>query len=285
MNGRRLLFPICASVLALAPPISGGNSAEAALRVHIYRFVDHSRTIRLPDGRRVPRELVTAVWYPAAPGRYPLVVFGHGFALTPATYSLLLRAWAAAGYVVAAPVFPLGNTNAPGGPNESDIVNQPRDMSFVISRMLKALRGRIDESRIAVAGHSDGAVTALAVAYDSRYRDRRIRAAIILSGASPRGMGPFPAGGPPILAEQGTADPINAPTNTSSFFARARRPKFLLWLEGASHRPPFTEQQPQLGIVERTTIAFLNHFLGGKPLRTLLVAAQPRALARLVADP
>jgi dienelactone hydrolase len=285
MIGRRLLFPICACVLALAPSVSGARSAEGAVRVRVYRFVDRSRTIRLPDGRRVPRELVTDVWYPAVAGRYPLVVFGHGFALTPATYSLLLRAWAAAGYVVAAPVFPLGNANAPGGPNESDIVNQPRDMSFVISRMVAVLPGSIDASRIAVAGHSDGAVTALAVAYDSRYRDRRVRAAIILSGASPGGMGSFPAGGPPLLTEQGTADPINAPANTAGFFARARPPKFLLWLQGASHRPPFTEQQPQLGIVERTTIAFLNHFLRGKPLRPLIDAARPHALARLVSDP
>jgi hypothetical protein len=61
------------------------------------------------------------------------VIFGHGFAVTPGIYTPLLQYWARAGYVVAAPIFPLGNANAPGGPNESDLVNQPRDMSFVIT--------------------------------------------------------------------------------------------------------------------------------------------------------
>jgi dienelactone hydrolase len=269
----------CALVLATAA------SASSAIRIRTYRFVDHSRTIALPDGRRVPRPLVTVVRYPAAPGRYPLVVFGHGFALAPADYARLLNAWAIAGYVVAAPVFPLGNRNAPGGPRESDIVNQPRDMSFVITRVLAVLKKSVDQARIAVAGHSDGAVTALAVAYGARYRDSRVDAAIVMSGATLAGMGAFAKRGPPLLATQGTADPINAPANTSVYFAEAPRPKFLLWLEGASHRPPYTTEQPQLALVERVTIAFLNHYLKDRPLRALFEAARPVSLARLVSDP
>jgi dienelactone hydrolase len=270
----------------------GVGSAPPALQVRVFRFVDRSRTIRLPDGRRVPRTLVTVVRFPAAGGPYPLIVFGHGYALTPAAYAGLLRAWAEAGYVVAAPVFPLGNANSPGGPDESDLVNQPRDMSVVITRLLDlnsrangALGGRIDPSRIAVAGHSDGAETALAVAYDHRYRDRRIRAAIVLSGAALPGMGPFPQRGPPLLAVQGTADTTNAPANTSAYFGLAQRPKFLLWLLGASHLPPYTEQQPQLGIVEHATTAFLDHYLKGRPLGALGEAARRPGLTRLTADP
>ena len=274
-----------AAIVACAVALATAAGASSAIRIHTYRFVDHSRTITLPDGRRVPRPLVTVLRFPAAPGQYPLVVFGHGFALSPTDYAPLLTAWAKAGYVVAAPVFPLGNRNAPGGPRESDIVNQPRDMSFVMTRVLAALKGTIDPAKIAVAGHSDGAVTALAVAYGARYRDRRIAAAIVMSGATLTGMGRFPRHGPPLLATQGTADPINAPANTSEFFALAPRPKFLLWLEGASHRPPYTTQQPQLGLIERVTIAFLDHYLKGRPLRALVEAARPPALARLVADP
>ena len=280
----------CAIGVGSAPPVAW--PAPPALQVRVFRFVDHSRTIRLPDGRRVPRMLVTVVRFPAAGGPYPLIVFGHGYALTPATYAGLLRAWAEAGYVVAAPVFPLGNANAPGGPDESDLVNQPRDMSVVITRLLDlnsrangVLGGRIDPSRIAVAGHSDGAETALAVAYDHRYRDRRIGAAIVLSGAALPGMGPFPQRGPPLLAVQGTADTTNSPANTSAYFGLAQRPKFLLWLLGASHLPPYTEQQPQLGIVEHATTAFLDHYLKGRPLRALGEAAQRPGLTRLTADP
>jgi predicted dienelactone hydrolase len=276
----------------VSPPLAGASPGALAYRVRHFRFVDRSRTIRLPDGRQVPRSLETVVRYPAAGGSYPLIVFGHGYALTPARYAGLLRAWTEAGYVVAAPLFPLGNAAAPGGPNESDLINQPKDMSFVIAKLLalnartgKVLSGKIDSSRIAIAGHSDGAETALAVAYDHRFRDPRVRAAIVLSGAALPGMGGFPLNGPPLLAVQGTADPINAPSNSAGFFRLARRPKFLLWLLGASHLPPYTDQQPQLGIVERATTAFLDHYLKGRPLRAFEQAAERPALTRLIADP
>jgi pimeloyl-ACP methyl ester carboxylesterase len=285
----RCLAVAGAAALAFAPPAA---PASPAINVRVLRFVDHSRSIRLPDGRRVPRTIETVVRYPTASGAYPLVVFGHGFALTPATYGRLLDAWAEAGYVVAAPAFPLGNAGAPGGPNESDIVNQPRDMSFVITRLLAlnaqpkgVLEGSIEPSRIAVAGHSDGAVTALAVAYGRRYGDSRVRAAIVLSGAMLAGMGPLARTGPPLLAMQGTADPINPPSATSSYFDLVSRPKFLVWLLGASHRHPYTDQQPQLAVVERATIAFLDHYLKGLPLAAFTAAAQRPGVTRLVADP
>jgi dienelactone hydrolase len=233
----------------------------------------------------VARPLATVVRYPAAGGPYPLVVFGHGFALTPADYGRLLTAWAEAGFVVAAPVFPLGNANAPGGATESDLVNQPRDMSFVITRVLAALGGRVDPSRIAVAGHSDGGITALAVAYDRRFRDPRIRAAIVLSGARLAGMGPFPPRGPALLGVQGTADDLNAPATTAAYFALAPRPKFLLWLVGASHLRPYTDEEPQLGVVEQATIAFLDLALKGGSLTAFERAATRPGLTRLDAEP
>lgn len=255
-----------------------------AVGERVLTFVDPSRLIRLPDRRPQPRRLVTVVRYPEhVRGPFPLVVFGHGFAVTPAYYFRLLRAWTQAGYVVAAPVFPLGNAHARGGPDEADIVNQPRDMSFVITRMLAAsadrrnpLAGLIDPRRIVVSGQSDGGETALAVAYDRYYLDRRVRAAIILSGAQIPGSGgfAFPAQSPPLLAAQGTADTTNQPRFTYAFFRIAPRPKYLLKLLGAGHLPPYTHQQPQLSIVERVTIAFLDRYMKGIP----------GAISRLVAD-
>src|SRR5581483_8676683 len=186
---------------------------------HVLHWVDTSRTIKLPHRKREYRPVTTEFWYPPARdgnGPFPLLVFGHGFASTPWWYRRILRAWAAAGYVVAAPIFPLGNENAPGGPNESDIVNQPGDMSFVITRVLAAsasatspFSGLVDPNKVAVAGQSDGAMTAFATAYESPWRDDRVHAALVLSGAI---LGPHryvKHTGVPLLAVQGTADRIN----------------------------------------------------------------------------
>ncbi len=241
-----------------------------AVGLRVLRFVDTSRSIVL-EGKSEPRTLLTEVRYPAlgspgatdvydAPaarvdGPFPLVVFGHGFDVAPAQYAPLLQSWAHAGYVVAAPTFPGENPAVPGGPNESDLVNQPGDMRFVISRMLAEsagsgpLSGLLDPSRIAVAGHSDGGDTALAVAYDSRFRAPHVGAAIVLSGAEIPAEGEFvfPTGGPPLLATQGTADTVNLPSATNAFFEAAHSPKYLLSLLGAEHLPPYTQQGPQAG--------------------------------------
>jgi dienelactone hydrolase len=283
-----------------------------AVGLRVMRLIDTSRAITLANGSTQPRALVTYVRYPAlgspgaadvqgAPaagafGPFPLVVFGHGFDVTPSIYAHLLHTWAQAGYVVVAPVFPLESPSAPGGPNESDLTNQPADLRFVISRMLASsslgsdpLAGIIDPSAIAVTGQSDGGDTALAVAYDARYRDPRVSAAVILSGAEIPATGSFtfPPAGPPLLATQGTADPINPPNLTEAFFEAAGRPKYLLRLLGAKHLPPYTTQQPQLGIVERVTLAFLDGYLKRSPaqLKRLAPLGNVPGTASLLAAP
>ncbi len=290
---------------------AGSSPTSFAVGLRLLRLVDTSRTIELPNGTSEPRPLLTEVRYPAlgatdrtdlldapaarADGPFPLVVFGHGFAVTPALYARLLQSWARAGYVVAAPVFPLENANAPGGPNESDLINQPADMRFVISALLGAsagsgpLAGLVDTKDIAVAGQSDGGDTALAVAYDPNYRDPHVKAAVILSGAEMPGAGgfTFAPGSPPLLATQGTADTVNLPSFTNVFFDAAQRPKYLLSLIGAEHLPPYSDQQPQLAIVERVTISFLDGYLkhGSYALARLASLGDVPGTASMLAEP
>lgn len=270
---------------ALPPPALLPASTAVGLRV--LTFVDHTRVARFHTGAVTPRTLVTQIRYPAlgppgaddlrdAPpltgaGPFPLIVFGPGFGETPTPYARLLDAWARAGFVVAAPLFPLTQLHVPGGRRQRDLINQPADMRFVTTRMLQENRlsasflyNLIAPHLIAVAGQSDGAATALADALDPEFADPRVRAAVILAGAELTSIDDdihFPAHGPALLAAQGTRDELNEPAATQRYFDLAPRPKFLLTLLGAAHFPPYTTQQPYLGVVERVTIAFLDHYL------------------------
>lgn len=273
--------------LAVAITFALATSSAASTRsvhVRLLTFVDRSRAAHYTDGHTGPRVLVTSIRLPVGRGPFPLLVFAHGFALTPAPYARLLDDWARAGYVVASPFFPVERAGAPGGPSESDLGNEPGDIRFVVTQTERALPSLVDPRRIAVAGQSDGAEAALAVAYDRRFRDPRIDAAMILSGAAFPGFTRPPRGAPPLLAVQGTADPINPPAATSAYFALMPRPKFLLWLVGASHLPPYTTDDAWALLVQSATIAFLDHYLRAAPLAPLRRVARS-SLARLSADP
>jgi fermentation-respiration switch protein FrsA (DUF1100 family) len=327
-----LVLAVIAAALALSPgstrrePMGAARAASSApaqtpqapprptsyaVGLEVQRLVEPGRTVTYRNGVTEPRALETYIRYPAegpssdtdvvgapparADGPFPLVVFGHGYEETPETYKLLLESWARAGFVVAAPAFPLENADAPGGADEEDLVNQPADMRFVISHLLAesasgsgTLGGLLSPSAVAASGQSDGGDTALAVGYGHLDRDPRVKAVIVLSGAE----GPFregiefPPGSPPLLATQGSADPINHPYETSEFFTAARPPKFLLSLEGASHLPPYTYEQPQLGVVEHVTISFLRAYLenAARALQRLPSVGNVPGVATLAAD-
>jgi len=279
---------VAAAVVAAAAagrPAPGSDPGLTPIHRRAFAFVDRSRRARFSNGSSAPRALRTQVLLPAGHGRFPLVVFCHGFALTPGIYVPLLDAWVRAGFVVAAPAFPVERPGAPGGPSRADLPNEPRDVSFVLTRLLRALRGVVDPRAVAVAGQSDGAVAAFSVAYDPRYRDPRVNAAVVMSGAPLAGFAAPADGAPPLLAVQGTADPFNAPRVTAAYFRELRPPKFLLWLLGASHLPPYTTSDRWEAAVAAATTAFLRHYLRAAPLRPLLAAGDRPGVARLVARP
>ena len=239
----------------------------------------------LPSGAPA-RSLPTIIRYPAlgsatrgpahgltpaaGAGPFGLIVFSQGYNYPAEGYAGLLNAWARAGYVVADPTFPETDPSAPGGPNESDIVNHPRDLRYVITQLLAAARrpssrlhGLVNPSGVAIAGQSDGGDVSLATAANTCCRDLRVRAAVILSGAELAAFGGryYAAGSPPMLVTQGDADPINVPGCSVRLYDQAPAPKYYLDMFGQSHLPPYTEPGRVRDHVTTTVLGFLGHYL------------------------
>jgi fermentation-respiration switch protein FrsA (DUF1100 family) len=193
------------------------------------------------------RTLPTTVYSPAAgtaDGPYPLIAFAHGYGATAETYADLLEHWASAGYVVAAPTFPLSSGRSPCGAIAGDVVNQPEDMSFVITSVLKEadqssgpLAGLVDGEHIGAAGHSNGGITTYGLVGNTKLRDDRISAAAILAGTAqnyPKGKYDL-AHLPPVLFVHGTDDALVPYAAAIKGFNAARGPKGLLSITAGDH--------------------------------------------------
>jgi alpha-beta hydrolase superfamily lysophospholipase len=222
-------------------------------------------TLRLHDRTR-GRALETVVRLPdTAAGPAPLIVFGHGFYGHPRKFGKLLGAWADAGFVVAAPAFPLTNDTVEK-PVFDDVVNQPRDVRFVVDELLRTdeVGPRVDPERLAVAGFSLGAVTALAVGFNSDHRDARVRAVVSLAGCFwPELGGSYEMTATALLVVHGTADGVVSYASGEEIYRVARSPKALVTLEDGLHEQLFEDEAgPDAGAVDTTT-AFWRLFLNG----------------------
>jgi hypothetical protein len=341
---RRLVFPIEA-VLVLAAVLVTPVGAETGHRsqavpsqqfgVGIARctFVDHSRSVLNYSSRpfrvlSASRTLVTEIRYPtqqnagepaevhgalpvARSGGYPMVVFAHGYDVTPDTYAALLDAWARAGFVVVAPIFPdesAFEVAAQHGANtEDDLANEPGDLVFVTKQVLQTsnvesstcpiLNGLVDPSEIALAGHSDGAQAVGMLAYDhgldpqgENYASLRTgisyRSVIILSGAEDIAQSyADEASRPDLLVVQSLADQCNPARFGVHLYDAIRQPnKWFLELLTAHHLPPFDgADAPAFGVATAVTIRFLQWSLQGdvSPNNLVVVGNERPAIARM----
>jgi dienelactone hydrolase len=281
-----------AALVVSAVPVAASaatHRAPYAIGLHWYTFVDPSRPT--PPNGSYPgaptRTLPTLLIYPAegdpagpaaqnAPpvehGKgFPLLVFSHGSGGdSTSRLADLTERLVRAGFVVAAPTFPLSSAGAPGGTTSADYVNQPGDVKFVITQVLNLARDdhhlgkTIDRHRIGVIGNSLGAVTTLGVAANSCCLDPRIDAAVALWG----GEAPFPGGSffsgptPPLMLAHGTADARLPYVLSVIAYGHALSPKAFLTLEGAPHNPFFPPwHEPTI----RSVVDFLDGFLDHDP--------------------
>ncbi|HWE67971.1 MAG TPA: hypothetical protein VG298_15120, partial [Acidimicrobiales bacterium] len=116
--------------------------------------------------------------------------------------------------------------------------------------------------RVAMAGHSDGAETALAAAVTpAPVGQPRFRALVAMSAQQVSVAGATAT--PPILVTQGDADTINPPSYGYQVWQAANSPKFLLVLHGGGHLPPLQPGSVWLPGVEAVTLAFLDAYVAG----------------------
>jgi predicted dienelactone hydrolase len=145
---------VLVAALAVAgawPAAETGDPSSYQVGMRTVTLVDSARATPSNGGYAgaPDRTLDTAIYFPVersddrasgedsrpAPGRFPLVVFGHGTAGTAQTHERLLEQWTRAGFVVASPSFPLSKRDAPGGTTNADRTNQAGDVSFLLTKI------------------------------------------------------------------------------------------------------------------------------------------------------
>ena len=166
------------------------------------------------------RKVLTRVYAPAEPGRYPTIIFSHGFSSDLGAFSNTARRWAEHGHVVLHPTHAdsLAYPDAIVDPREAETVRRviagratgvdaETRRAFVrvldnpfylehrladVAFLLRSLRGdgsldervvaRVDDSRLGMAGHSYGAYTTLVIAGARLERDSAALADPLLKG-------------------------------------------------------------------------------------------------------
>jgi dienelactone hydrolase len=227
---------------------------------------------RLDLARGADRPLPTTVWYPArgvpgaaagsgaapANGRFPLILLSHGLTGLPASFAPVGTRLAAAGFVVAAPAYPHTKQGAPRF-DVTDVVNQPADASYVITRVLASDPVHIDPVAIAAAGHSAGGYTTTGLL--SSARDPRLRAAVVVAGALL--SGPYTGPATPVLFVHGDADQTVPYQNGRAAYDPLPWPKAFLTMEGGDHDNYLAAGNRGFDQLIATTIDFLRWTLYG----------------------
>lgn len=214
-------------------------------------------TVEFSNG--ADRPLPTLLYVPAAEGRHPVVVFSHGYTRHPEDYDLLFRTWADAGFLVAAPTFPKTARGAADLDIE-DLAQQPGDVTAVIDGLMlmgakkgDPLFGRVDEAKVAAAGHSLGGMTT--VGLFSSARDARVSAGIVLAGSARTVGTGYDAPGASILFVHGAQDRVVRPEDGRAAYEPFPGPKAWLSLKFGDHLGPYiaTDYEQTVFVATATT--------------------------------
>ena len=197
-----------------------------------------------------------------------MIVLAHGASGAPDRFTDLATAWADAGYVVAAPRFPLTN-EAVRPPVIAEFAEQGRDVQFVVDAILERsaaadgeLAGRVDPERIGLYGLSLGSLSVWSAVGEPA--GARIDALIQSDGttlAADIGAVPFP-----VFVAHSDTDPIFPYADVVALYDELPGPKYLLTLPGAAHAVVGEDTvTPADELYRQATTAFWDRTLGGRP--------------------
>ncbi|MEU6731647.1 chlorophyllase [Streptomyces physcomitrii] len=254
-------------------------------------------------------DLRVRVSAPVTGGELPIVLFAHGYGSSLEGYGPLTDYWAARGFAVIQPTHLDSRTvGLPAGDPRTPRIWRLRSADLrrildgldVVEAAVPGLAGRLDRSRVAVAGHSFGGQTA-GTLLGLRVRepgteevpdlsDPRVKAGVLLATAgrggtdlTPFAAGQFPFMNPdfthlttPALVVAGDRDDsplsVRGPEWTADPYHLSPGAEGLLTLHGAEHSlggiPGYeaaetTDENPaRLALLQQVTWAYLRHALG-----------------------
>ncbi len=200
MNRRLIVLLVLSSLTAYSCANSASNAASqirtGELPAYAGGIADSLPVGVIPDanlrdnGRN--KDIRLSIEYPVRPaGPHPLIVFSPQFRLTNRDYVGLSSFWASRGYVVIRASH--ADTGEESSQTPADWRNRVRDLTYVLDSLPQLtqrypeLGGKIDETKIAVAGHGYGSFAALLLGGVQtfpgavRYADPRIKAVIAIS--------------------------------------------------------------------------------------------------------
>jgi len=262
---RRAAAIVGAFLLALAPMACGGDDADDdAVRVEPV-LEDAGLPIRTEE--RAVAGLRTVIVRPRDAGPWPLVVWLHGAGAPPEFYEDLLGDLAAAGNVVVAPAMP-GTVDNSGMEALLALPFQPGRVRQVIDAVTTGPQAihAADPGHIVVAGHSLGAMTALAVAFNRCCIDSRVDAVVAVAGALatfPGGI--YNTGTLPLLLVHGEDDDVVPYARSGQALQEVGTSAYLLTVERGDHGGYLSADADVYPAVRDSILAFLHATVGASP--------------------
>lgn len=284
---RRVAALVAVLALATAPIAlteATATSAPTAL-AHVHNFRTVTRWVTFRRGARVlPTMIVLPVVSPGT--TVPVMEFAHGWHSNPRVYASVLRGWASAGFLVVAPSSPEMARGKGLLPQGAASLRQAGDLPVVLTDVLRmSLPVTPDTSEIALAGHSEGACTVADMAFNPRYRDPRIDAYLIFSGARTSinyGRARFHANPKPVFIADSRDDEFGDFAEAGPLYRQARGRKVLVAIgRDDRHLAPWTVSTLFHERIWNATIEFASWaFTGrGSALEALIADVDTPGLA------